>query len=183
MKSPQSWRNFFHGERGAYTPLSAHADSEQGAQHQKTRVAMSEASCHLDQGVEDEVDHQGNAAAIAIGHQSEDERADGTERKGKGDGESDLFVSPVKLLRDGSQGKDDQEKVKRIKCPSEKAGEKGGTVPIFRRQDRRRSRVVLRQGRFSFTPANTIQRIRQRRRPRSAKRRELAPSLRGGDCS
>ena len=68
---------------------------------------MREASCHLNHGVEDKVDHQGETAPVAIGHQSKDERAYRTEHEGKRDGESDLCVGPVKLLCDGRQREDD----------------------------------------------------------------------------
>src|SRR5580658_5291713 len=73
-KAAQAGRNFLHGERSAYSPLSAHADAEQGAQHQDASETVRETSGHFDHGVENEVDHQGNAAPVTIGHQSKDER-------------------------------------------------------------------------------------------------------------
>ena len=84
---------------------------------------MREAGGHLDHGVEDEVDHQRQAAPVAIGHQSKDERAHRTEHQGKRDGESNLRVGAVKLLGDGRQREDDQKEVEGVKRPSEEAGE------------------------------------------------------------
>ncbi len=84
---------------------------------------MREAGGHFDDGVEDEVDHQRNAAPVAVGHQSKDERAHGTERQRERDGESNLFVGAVKLFGDRGQAEDDQEEVEGVERPAEEAGE------------------------------------------------------------
>ena len=101
---------------------------------------MREPGEHLDYGVEDKVDHQGHAASVTVGHQSKDERAHRAEREGKGDGESDLRIRAVKLLRDGRQREDHQKEVKGVKRPPEEAGEDGRTVAVLcRRGDHRRN--------------------------------------------
>src|SRR5208282_4740250 len=92
---------------------------------------MRETSCHFDHGVKHQVDHQGNAAAVTIGHQSKDERAHGTERQRQSNRESDVSVRPVKLFRDRRQREDDQEKVEGVKRPAKKTGENGGTMAVF----------------------------------------------------
>src|SRR6267142_1702215 len=51
-KPAQPGRNLFHSKRCAYAPLSAHADAEQGAQHQEGSETMREAREHFDHGVE-----------------------------------------------------------------------------------------------------------------------------------
>src|SRR5437016_6665128 len=107
---------------------------------------MREAGSHLDHGVEDEVDHQGQAAAVAIGHQSKDERAHGTEHQGKRDGESNLCICAVKFLSDGGQREDDQEEVEGVERPSEEPGEYGGPVAAFGRRNGWRSGLRTRVG-------------------------------------
>src|SRR3984893_6857027 len=93
---------------------------------------MREASEHLDHGVEHQVDHQGEAAAVAIGHQSKDKSAHRTKCQGKRNGESNFGVGAVKLLSDGGQREDDQKEVEGVKGPSEEPGEYGWTVGAFR---------------------------------------------------
>ena len=130
-QSSQPRRNFFHGERCADAPLAAHADAEQSAQNEKRGEAVREAGEHFDHGIEDEVDHQRQAAAVAIGHQSEDEGADGTKDESQRNGKRDLFVGPVKLLGDGGQRKNNEKKVEGIERPSQKTGENGWAAVAF----------------------------------------------------
>src|SRR5580704_11679087 len=92
---------------------------------------MREASSHLDRGVEDKVNHQRNAPPIAVGHQSEDERAHGTECQRKRDRKSNLFIGAVKLFRNRGQAEDNQEEVKSVEGPSKETGEDRGAVTVF----------------------------------------------------
>ena len=118
-KPAQPWRNLFHGERGTHAPLSAHADPEQSAQHQKSSETVRETRGDLDRRVKNQVDHQRNAASVTVGQQSENERAHGTKRQRQRNREGNLFVRPMKLLRDRRQREDDQEKVESVQRPPE----------------------------------------------------------------
>src|SRR5271163_2448749 len=118
---------------------------------------MREASRHLDYGVEDEVEHQRNAAAVTVGHQSKNERAHRTKRQGQRDGESNLFVGAVKLLGNRGQTEDDQKEIESVQRPPEKAGEDRGPVAVFCRwSDWLNGRIRGSAQSSSFCDADTI---------------------------
>ena len=94
----------------------------------KRGVVRREAGEHFDDRVEDQVDHQRQAAAVAVGHQAEEERADRTEGQRGGDGEGHLGVGLVKLAADRRQAGDDEEEVEGVERPAEIAGEQRGAV-------------------------------------------------------
>src|SRR5256885_5308800 len=74
-KSTPAHRNGFHGERGADTPLTAHADSVEQPQKEKNFVAGREAGQDLDERVVQDIGNQRDAAAVAVGEQAEEDRA------------------------------------------------------------------------------------------------------------
>ena len=127
---------------------------------------MRETGGHLDHRVENQVDHQGNAAPVAVGQQSKDESAHRPERQRQRDGERNLLVGAVKLLRNGRQREDNQKEVESIQRPAEKAGNRAAPWPsvgvaiasLFATVESIQLQVT------SSTPANTIQRIPQRQR-------------------
>ncbi len=116
-------RNFFHGQRRAYAPFASHADSKESAQGQERPVAGRECGCDFDQRVEDEVDHERQAPAIAVGEQAEKKCADRAKYQRESDGKSHLGVRFVELLADGREAVDDQEVIEGVECPAEKTGE------------------------------------------------------------
>ncbi len=65
-------RHLLHRQRRADAPLAAHADAEQRAQDQERGVGGREPGRDLDDRVEDEIDHQRHAPAVAVGQQAED---------------------------------------------------------------------------------------------------------------
>ena len=117
--APQPGGRLLHGERRTDAPLAAHPDAEQGAQHEEAPVAGGEAGEHLDDRVEDEVDHEREAAPVAVGEEAEEEGADRAEGERQGDRERDGGVRGVELLRDRGEGEDDEEEVERVERPAE----------------------------------------------------------------
>ena len=117
----------FHGERCAHAPLSAHADAEQQAQDEEHGEVGSEAAEQFDGGEEDDVGHQRTAAAVAVGQHAEDQRADRAHGQRTGDGQNDLGLADVEVLRQRVEQKDDDEEVEGVESPAEKAG--GDGVP------------------------------------------------------
>jgi len=93
---------------------------------------VSEAGQNLHDREEDQIDHQRQLPPVAVGHQPEDERPDGTEGERHSDRERHLGVSLVELLRDCRQRKDDEKKVECVEGPAEEAGEDGGAVAARR---------------------------------------------------
>ena len=56
----------FHRERCAQAPFPAHADAEEGAQDQENGKVRSERGQQFHDRVENDIDHQGNAAAELV---------------------------------------------------------------------------------------------------------------------
>ena len=93
-------RNSFHREGGADSPLSSHPDPEQPAKYQKCGVIRCQARSYFDYGVEDYIDHQGDAPAVPVGKQAEDECADRPECQRHAQGESQLGIAAPEIFRE-----------------------------------------------------------------------------------
>ena len=65
--APPPGRHLLHHERRSDAPLAAHPDAEQRAKHEERPVARCETGEHLDERIEDEVEHQRQASAVAVG--------------------------------------------------------------------------------------------------------------------
>src|SRR5438045_1588605 len=72
-KSTPAHRNGLHGERGADTPLTTHADAVEQPQEEKNLVAGRETGQDLDERVVQDIGDEGNAAAVAVGEQAEED--------------------------------------------------------------------------------------------------------------
>src|SRR3989449_8494114 len=128
----QPGRHLLHHERRPDAPLGAHPDPEQRPQHQERGVVGREPRKHLDDGVEHEIRHQRDLAAVAIRDQPENERAHRTEREREGEGERDVGVGPPEILRDRRERHHDEEEIERVERPAEEAGDDGGALVAAR---------------------------------------------------
>ncbi len=77
-KSAPPDRNGFHGERCSHAPLTAHPDSVEQSQKEENSVIRRESGKNFDQGKVQNVDDERDAASVAVGKQTEQNRADPT---------------------------------------------------------------------------------------------------------
>ena len=120
-QTTQSRRHFFHRERSAYAPFTTHADSKKRPQHEERPVARRESGSNFNHRVENEIDHQRKAPAVAVGEKAEEKCADGSENERHRNRQRHLLVGAMKFTRDGCQAVDDKEVIKGVEGPSEKA--------------------------------------------------------------
>jgi len=67
----QPRRHLLHGQRRAHAPLPTHPDAKQAPQDQEGGVVGRQTGKYLDDRIEHQVDHQRQAAAVAVGQQAE----------------------------------------------------------------------------------------------------------------
>ncbi len=91
------------------------------AQDQEHGEIGREPAEHFDDGEIDDVRHQGNAATVAVGEQSEEQRADRAQGEGGGEREDDLFFADAEARGQGIHKKHDDEEVECVEGPAEKA--------------------------------------------------------------
>ena len=121
-------RHFLHHERRADAPLAAHADAEQGPQDEECFVIGRQPGKDFHHGIKHEIQHQRKPSPVAVGQQSEDERADRPERECYRDGLRDFRQIHVELLRDGRNREDEDEEVKGIESPAQETRDQGVEV-------------------------------------------------------
>ena len=80
----------------------------------------------FDDGVKDQVDHERNAPAVAIGDEAEYERADRAESQGERQAQGHLGDRFVVGFGDRRKGHYDQEKIEGIQRPAEESGKNYG---------------------------------------------------------
>ena len=83
-------RHTFHRQRCADTPLSSHADAVDRPENQEHRVVGREPAEQLHYREENNIEHQGSAATVAIGEHAEQQRSQGTHRQSEAGGEDDF---------------------------------------------------------------------------------------------
>src|SRR5260370_37249466 len=74
-KSAPPDRNGFHGERCSHAPLTAHPDSVEQSQKEENSVIRRESGKNFDQGKVQNVDDERDAASVAVGKQTQKNRA------------------------------------------------------------------------------------------------------------
>ncbi len=122
-KSPPARRNRFHRERSSHAPLAAHADPVEQSENEKDRVSRRESGKHLDDRIEQNVQHERNPPPVPVGHQAEEERADGAHGKARRQGERDRGNGFSELAGDGNEHERQHEEVERVQRPAEKTGD------------------------------------------------------------
>ena len=90
---------------------------------EERRVVRRQARQHFDHRVEDEVEHQRQAAAVAIRHDAEQHRTDRPHRQARGQRQRDLRARAAEVLGDRVEHHDQHEEVERIERPAEEACE------------------------------------------------------------
>src|SRR5260370_34453852 len=118
-QAAQTRRLLRHRELRADAPLAAHPDAEQRAQHQECGVVGREPAQHFHNGIEDEIEHQRQTPAVAIGHKSEEERAYWPERERDGGSKRHLRVGLVELATDRGQAHHYKEEIARVERPAQ----------------------------------------------------------------
>ncbi len=88
-------------------------------------VVRREAAQHRDDRVEDDVQHQRQPAAVAIGDEAEDDRADGPRDEREADGQRDVRPRLAERRRDVLDDERQDEEIERVERPAEKPGEDG----------------------------------------------------------
>ena len=73
--------------------------------------------------VKEDVEHEREAAAVAIGEKSEQKRADGASGEAGRDGERDFRDGAMEIACDGSQDEREDEKIESVERPTEKTGD------------------------------------------------------------
>ena len=73
-------------------------------------------------GEEKHIHHQRTAAAVAVGHHAEEQRADRPHRQRRGDAEDDVALGNVEVLGQRVEQEDDDEEIEGVERPAEKAG-------------------------------------------------------------
>ena len=77
-------------------------------------VVRREAAQQLDRGEEEHVDHQRTAAAIAVGHHAEHQRANGPHRQRGCNRQDDVAFGDAEMFRQRVEQKDDDEEIEGI---------------------------------------------------------------------
>jgi hypothetical protein len=131
-QAAQTRRDLFHGQRSAHAPLPAHADSEQRAQNHEGGEIGRQAGCHLDHGVEHQVEHQRQPPAVAVRQQAKQKCAHGAEGQSDGQGGRHFLIGFVEFAPNGGQAHDHQEEIERIQGPAEKSRQHGGAMAAGR---------------------------------------------------
>ena len=96
----QARRREFERQRRADAPFAAHADAEEHAEQQEHAIARRQAAQYGDHRIEDDVEHERQTPAVAVGHEAEDNRAEGAHRQRQRDRERDLWPRLAECRRD-----------------------------------------------------------------------------------
>src|SRR6185503_9298036 len=110
------------------TPFAAHADAVDGTQDQKHSVAGSESAQQFDYGKENHICHEGLAASVAVGEESEYDGADRSHGQSRGHGPNNGALGDVEVKRQRVHQEDDDEEIEGVEGPSQKAG--GDRMPL-----------------------------------------------------
>ena len=115
-------RRVLQRQRRAHAPLPSHADPEQRPQDQKLRERGGEAGEQLDQGEIDDVRHQRDAPAVAVGQHAEDDRADGPQRQRRRQRGDNPRLRHAELRGQRVEQEDDDEEIEGVERPPEEPG-------------------------------------------------------------
>ena len=124
----QAWRNFLHGERSTDSPLAAHPDAEERAQHQKAGEIRRETGGHFHHRIEDQVEHKRQPAPVAVRQQAEEKCAHRTKREGESERESHCLVGLMEFFSDRREAPGNQKEIEGVERPAEKAGGQSGPM-------------------------------------------------------
>ncbi len=80
------------------------------------------AGAELEDGIGDDVDHQRQVTIETIGGPSENQGPEWPHREGQGDGDGHVADFGAKVVRDGGDRKDENEKVEGVQRPPQQAG-------------------------------------------------------------
>ena len=121
----QPLRDGLHGQRRAHAPLAAHADAVKCPEGQECSVVGREAAGEFDHGIEEDVGHERHAAAVAVGEQTEEQRAHRAHGKRGGERPDDVGLTHPEMGGERIDQKHDDEEIKGVERPAEEAGEYG----------------------------------------------------------
>lgn len=112
-----------HGQRGTHAPFAAHANAVKGAHDEEKREVRRKAAEEFDHGKINDVSHQRNAAAVAVGKQTEDERADGTHGERRGQRADDFRFGDAELRGEAVHEEDHHEEIEGVERPAQESSE------------------------------------------------------------
>src|SRR5271155_3814437 len=115
----------FEGEGCAYSPDSAHGDAEEGSAEEEAVEGGRERGGEFEAGEGNDVEHQGGAAADALGHEAEEEGPDWTHNKCPDDRLCHFFNPYMELGCDGGEADGEEEEVEGVEAPAEEEGGEG----------------------------------------------------------
>jgi len=122
-------RDRFHRERGADPPLATHRDAVKRAKHEKDRQVWREAGRKLDEGIEQNIDHQSGPPPPAVSGTPEEKGSDGPHRQRQQDGEGNFGNLGIEFMCDVLEHEHQEEEVEGVERPSEKA--RDDDAPLF----------------------------------------------------
>ncbi len=108
-----------HHQRCADAPLAAHANPKQHSQYEEDGIVRRETAQELNGRKEQHIRHQRTAAAIAVGHHAEQQRANRTHRERSRDRQDDVALGNVEVRGQRVKQEDDDEEVECIEGPAE----------------------------------------------------------------
>ena len=125
-------RERFERQRRAHAPFPAHRDPEQRPRDQENFQRRGEGRRQFKHRVGDDIDHQCGTPPEAVRHHAEKKCADRTKSQGDEDRLRDGGDFRLELSRDGADAKSQNEEIKSVERPAQKAGDK--CIPLDRRK-------------------------------------------------
>src|SRR5438093_1236531 len=115
-------RQRFHRQRCSQAPFAAHPDSKKGAQKQKSCEIRGKGCEQFNNRIEHDVDHERDATTESVTEPAKDKRAQWAHHQRKSDRKSNLRDCLAEVMCDRNKDERQKEKVERVECPSEEAG-------------------------------------------------------------
>jgi len=122
-EASQLYGDRFHGEGCAHAPFAAHSDPKQQTQDDEEPIGRRQPREKRNRRVEDHVEHERQLAAVAVGHDAEQNRADRARHEAAHQRRRNRWDSDVEILGDRGNHHDQNEEIKRIQRPAEKSRE------------------------------------------------------------
>ena len=167
-------------QRRTHSPLAAHGDAEQSAQHQQHAQRWRKRAGQLDHRKAENVEHQHRPPAIAIGQHPKHQRANGTKRLRQKYGAQHIRRLGVEVRGDRLHAEDQQKKIEAVQRPSQKrcnkrvALRRAQSLEIAKERHEREDTTRLEdQLAARFAPVAGWLLLRQSRRPRCLRRGQV----------